>query len=156
MDELSRRPLSSALLDELQCQDDAPAPVRAAREAGATGADAWVPVRAWIEAQPAPAGLYATRDDAAEAARRAARRADPPAEISGAVVRETRDALGMSRRELAEALGYTGKPANNHKAIQLVEEGKRGFGAAVAERFVTLRAQAGLKALDGEAGKTAR
>jgi hypothetical protein len=103
-----------------------------------------IAARTWLDDQPAPAGLYATRAAATAAAHKATRTTPPPDQISKQLVFETRQALGLSRREFGRALGYGGNDNTVNKSVLDIERGKKNFGAAAAAAFVRLRAKAAL------------
>lgn len=96
--------------------------------------------RNWLNTLPMPSGWYATPEDALTAARRL-RQSE---RLGGAVVAEARAALGLSRADFAEAIGYGGNSNTRHKTIFEVEKGLKTLSDAASRALRALMAEHGL------------
>ncbi len=99
--------------------------------------------RAWLSTLPAPSGWYT--DTAAAMAETARMRNDD--RMTGEPVAVARNALGLSRAELAERIGYNGNSNTRHKTMFEVEKGDKSLSPQATRALRGLLAEHGIAEL---------
>ena len=94
--------------------------------------------RLWLQTLPEPSGWFA---DVAEARAHLARAASGAQDMTGSEVAEAREVLGLTRAELASAIGFGGNDNTRHKHIWEVETGQRRLNPDATRRLRALVAQ---------------
>lgn len=91
--------------------------------------------RLWLSSLPEPSGWFENVEEAKAFVARTRR----PSTMEGAELRKIREALGMTRAEFAEALGFKGNENTRHKQIFEMENGAKPI---MSERARAARALA--------------